>query len=514
MLSVKPTDEQNTIINDSLKHIISIINAFAGTGKTSILIMLTEFFKNRKFLYLAYSKSIELEAREKFDINNNVKVKTIDALAYHYVARFTDINLRNVTNLKIKEIADRYNINYKLASSVNTFLKDYCNSGSIDIVAPSKVKSIIEMIFNDIESGEISSTFGFILKKFHLLLADNTISIKEDILLLDEGQDTNDVTLAVFNLIQANNKIVVGDKHQQIFAFRGSKNALSKIEGAQFYLTESFRFNKRIASNANKLLAMFKGETISLVSKKDDYIKFEKAFKKPEYTLGYISKNNTTLVSKMITLIEKNYSFITVRNPDEIFRLILDVGYVCKKQSDKVSYQNKYLKAIDSEDELKSYINETEDIELDTAMKIYEKNGLDSIQNAHKIAKKYFTSKKKQRISLTTAHSSKGLEWDIVVIEDDFSDLAYLVGKFAVEQGGMTINKNFDFLKFFVDNIDEVDDEDVNAINLFYVALTRAKKSIKIHSIKNMKYLDMSRSEFNKDVFTVYKSILKNDRNN
>jgi len=507
---MKPTAEQNNILNNCLNHPVSIINAFAGTGKTSTLVMLTELYKNRKFLYLAYNKSIELEAQEKFDTDNNVKVKTTHALAYFYVARYTNINLKNVTNLKVKEIADRYNIDYKLASFVNSSFQNYCNSGSVDIVALPKVKSIINMLLDDIELGAVAPTFDFILKKFHLLLADGKVSIEEDVLLLDEGQDTNDVTLAIFHLISAKNKVVVGDKHQQIYAFRGSKNALSKIDGGKYYLTESFRFNKRIAKNANMLLNMFKGETIPLVSKKDDFEEFDDAFGNPNYTVGYISKNNTTLVSKMLTLIEKKYEFITVRNPDEIFRLILDVGYICENLNSKISYQNKYLKTIDGKEDLVSYIGDSGDIELETAMSIYEKNGLESIQIAHQVAKQYFDNGGDYRIVLTTAHSSKGLEWDVVVVENDFSDLAYLVTKFALNQSHLKIkDATFDFLQYFVDNIDEVDDEDVNAINLLYVAFTRAKKSIKIHST-NMAYLEMDKSSFNKNVFNLYINLLHN----
>jgi len=511
MFLVKPTKEQENILNDSLNHAISIVNAFAGTGKTSTLVMLTENYKDRKFLYLAYNKSVESEAKEKFDIKNNVNVKTIHALAYKYVSRFTNINLKNMTNLKVKEIADRYNINYKLASLVKNSFQNYCNSSSVDVFASSEIRSIVEILLNDIEIGTVPPTFDFILKKFHLLLANKQISIKEDVLLLDEGQDTNDVTLAIFHLIEANNKVIVGDRHQQIYAFRGSKNALNKIDGKQFYLTESFRFNNRIASNANRLLAMFKNENIPLISKKNNYEEFEKAFINPQYTLGYISKNNTTLVGKMLELIKKNYSFITVRDPDNIFRLVLDIGYICEDLSKKVSFQNKYLKTIGGKKELNSYIKESNDIELETAMRIFDMYGIDSIENAHKIAKQYFKSGNKQRISLTTAHSSKGLEWDIVVIENDFPDLAYIIAKFALNQDKIKINKKFDFLEYFVTNLDDVDDEDVNVINLLYVAFTRAKKSINICST-NVKYLDMDRSNFNHNVFEIYTIV--NNKNN
>lgn len=508
MFFTKPTKEQDVILKNCLKHPVSVINAFAGTGKTSTLLMLTEMYKKRKFLYLAYNKSIEIEAREKFDIDNNVEVKTTHALAYYYVSKYTKINLKNVSNLKVKEIADRYNIDYNLASFVSNSFNGYCNSGALEVVALPKVKSIVKLLLNDIETGSVAPTFDFILKKFHLLLADGSISIKKDILLLDEGQDTNDVVIAIFHLIFAKNKIIVGDKHQQIYSFRGSKNALDKINGEKYYLTESFRFNKRIAKNANLLLSMFKGETIPLVSKKDDFEEFDSAFKNPNYSIGYISRNNTTLVKKILILIKNNYEFITVRNPNEIFRLILDVGYICEDLNSKVSYQNKYLKKIGNMDDLLSYIKSSKDIELGTAIKIYEKYGLSSIENAYSVAKQYFNSGERQRIALTTAHSSKGLEWDIVVVEDDFFDLAFIVAKFALSQTHVEINNaSFDFLQYFINNIDKADDDDVNAINLLYVAFTRAKKSIKIYSA-NIKYLQMDKNTFNSDVFIIYKNLL------
>ena len=165
MFLITPTKEQECIKNDSLNYPISVVNAFAGTGKTSTLILLTKHHKERKFLYLAYNKSVEMEAKEKFGTVGNTKVQTTHALAYKYVSKFTNINLRNITNLKVKELAERYNIDYGLASLVRNTFQQYCNSGKMNVHANPQIKRVVETIFKDIEDGVIPPTFDFILKK-------------------------------------------------------------------------------------------------------------------------------------------------------------------------------------------------------------------------------------------------------------------------------------------------------------------------------------------------------------
>ncbi len=87
--------------------------------------------------------------------------------------------------------------------------------------------------------------------------------------MLDEAQDTNEVTLGIFNCLNSKIKIYVGDRHQQIYSFRGSKNALDKIScDKQLYLSQSFRFNETIANYANILLRNFKNEQVDIKSYK------------------------------------------------------------------------------------------------------------------------------------------------------------------------------------------------------------------------------------------------------
>ena len=64
-----------------------------------------------------------------------------------------------------------------------------------------------------------------------------------DVLLVDEAQDTNPAMLDVFLRQKKTTKIIVGDPHQQIYAFRGAVNALDLVRpDVTYHLTQSFRF--------------------------------------------------------------------------------------------------------------------------------------------------------------------------------------------------------------------------------------------------------------------------------
>ena len=161
------------------------------------------------------------------------------------------------------------------------------------------------------------------LKYYYLLISTQQISqFNYDIIMLDEAQDTNEVTLGIFEALSTKVKIYVGDEHQQIYSFRGSKNALNKIKSdKKLYLSTSFRFNTNIANFANILLRNFKNEEVTidtLKEEKDDIIESN----------GYISRTNAQLISIISNRIETRKPFVTVRDPNEIFNLTIEVHYV------------------------------------------------------------------------------------------------------------------------------------------------------------------------------------------
>jgi F-box protein 18 (helicase) len=75
------TQEQKDIVScDLLPGQILKVIAFAGTGKTSILVEYAKARPHMRFLYIAFNKSVQNEARKKFP--SNVTAKTSHAIAF------------------------------------------------------------------------------------------------------------------------------------------------------------------------------------------------------------------------------------------------------------------------------------------------------------------------------------------------------------------------------------------------------------------------------------------------
>jgi F-box protein 18 (helicase) len=88
------------------------INAVAGSGKTTTII---EYAKakprNSKILYLAFNKSVKLDAIRKFEACGlkNVKVDTAHSLAYRHIVFRDNYTVRN-QGYKTHEIAEALGI--------------------------------------------------------------------------------------------------------------------------------------------------------------------------------------------------------------------------------------------------------------------------------------------------------------------------------------------------------------------------------------------------------------------
>ena len=75
------TFEQKKIIDTDLApgQVLKVL-AFAGTGKTTTLVAYARKRPGRRFLYLAFNKSVQLEAAKKFPAN--VMARTAHSLAF------------------------------------------------------------------------------------------------------------------------------------------------------------------------------------------------------------------------------------------------------------------------------------------------------------------------------------------------------------------------------------------------------------------------------------------------
>lgn len=473
------TNEQQDILESIKKYRTIKINAFAGTGKTTTLKLIAQRYNNKKILYLAFNSSIKNEASQIFP--NNVYIKTTHGLAFSAIKKYTNIDLNKLTNYRAIDISKKFDISYNQALSSLKIFESFCNNIQDEISDADLEHKTAKKIFDHMLIGKMEPTHSFYLKYYYLLLKNGQIpSFDYDIILLDEAQDTNEVTLGIFNSLSSKRKVFVGDRHQQIYTFRGSKNILEKIDtNKELYLSSSFRLSDSIAFYANRLLKNFKNEDVEIkTQKKDD---------KSIVTNGFISRTNATLISKIAQKVENKEPFVTVRDPNEIFNLTCEVYYLIENETKKIK-RNIFLKDFSCEEQLSEYAKEVDDFELRSAIKL-AKEYKEKIFYFKEIASKFykawdnrynngFVNRLDEILFLSTAHTSKGLEWDRVEVADDFVDFIDIL-----KDMGCSTFDEFKQREKKMKNHELMDE-----FNLFYVAVTRAKISL-VKTSNNFSYL-------------------------
>ena len=78
---LRPTDEQEAIIRTELKAgECALINAYAGTGKTTTLELLANALPDKRILYVCFNRETAVQAQKKFP--RNTECRTIHSLAF------------------------------------------------------------------------------------------------------------------------------------------------------------------------------------------------------------------------------------------------------------------------------------------------------------------------------------------------------------------------------------------------------------------------------------------------
>jgi len=470
----KYTKEQKNIKDGIKKYSTIKVNALAGTGKTTTLVYIAKEYFNKKILYLAYNKGIEQEAKLKFP-KHNVDICTTHSLALRHIVKFGINKEKLRKEYNVKEIEMFFNINTEEAFEVKNSLNTFYNSNDTIFPINSILDKYAKELFFKMEKGDKDPTHSFYLKLFFIKLFNNEIEIKDyDLLMIDEVQDTNDVTIGIFDNIQADSRIYIGDENQQIYSFRGSVNAMNKIKVEKsFNLTETFRFSQDIADIANLLLNKFLNSS-SLIKSKVKYSNQEiKSYKET----CFLSRTNSSLIKLIDEYFDNNKTFNLIRKPTEIFSLAIDLHYFINNNKEKIK-DNLFLKSFKNLQEIETYLEETEDVELKSALKC-AKEYKDKLFSLLKYSLKQFKNNNSS-IVFSTAHSSKGLEWDKVIILDDFPKFTELIKKDKYKK-----------IEIFRKKIKFVSSLIVDEFNLFYVAITRAKKKLSILS-ENKELLNLS----------------------
>ena len=176
-----------------------------------------------------------------------------------------------------------------------------------------------------------------------------------------------------------------------------------------------------------------------------------------------ITRTNSKLIDNALSCIEKSipYHIIGGAN-DELFSTLYSInslvtknGELIKNETVRYFHENGWGLA-----QLKKYAEDYEDLEIMTAIPIYNKHAKDLEAKIKKI-KAHHQRKNKVKLWLSTAHKAKGLEAQTVVLGEDYRTFKE---KEKIDPGEFPLQER---------NSQE--------INLLYVAATRAKKCLYIN---------------------------------
>lgn len=487
--SLRLTAEQEAILHSSGNI---RINAVAGSGKTTTII---HYAATRpagaKILYLAYNRSVKTEARRRFAEKglHNVRVETAHSLAYRpvvpangYTVRQQDYKTYEIAGiLGLKGMGEKHG-EYILASHIQKLVTYFCNSSAqkvqdlqyLDLVTDEKAQSFVRHFYSHIEhgarvllgkmyKGEIAITHDFYLKRYQL---SNPV-LPYDYILFDEGQDASPAMLDIF-LKQKATKVIVGDTHQQIYAWRHAVNSLEKAGFKSYDLSTSFRFGPDIAALSANVLSWKRhlqeaaAVTITGAGKKA-----------PPKSKATLARSNLGLLVSAITYItehpkvdrlyfEGNISSYTYADDGASLYDVLSLY-----NENRGGIRDQLIRSMTDMGELKDYIEKTEDVQLGMMVEIVEEYGTEVPSLLKSLKSKHVSDEQKHEAEMvfSTVHRAKGMEYDDVQLVEDFVTEARLLKlKAEMDEAKTAVNRT------------RWNEE----INLLYVAITRAKGMLRL----------------------------------
>ena len=486
---IVPTDEQNNVVEKSKIHRAMKISAYAGAAKTSTLCMVAEEHVVPS-LMLTFNKSLADEAKGRFP--SWVECRTTHSLAYASFGAQLQKKLKrpqgaykNVagTGTEIAKYFKTGDFSYLIAGErearkmkaggVGVAIKEtvakfeqsadeemgykHVSTSPCDQILLHDKKSMqafkylvldcamkLWRLRTDLRS-DVLATHDTYLKLYQLSKPDLS---RYEVLYLDECQDVNEVVLDIFLRQQDKCRLyAVGDGFQNIYSWRGAKNAMLELDWPEATLSKSFRFGQEIGDLADVVLSQ-DGRKITEVKgweKLSTQVmpKYELPVEIWDKQYTMLFRTNGALIFEAVDLMEQG-KLVNLEIDVSDFTKLLDSAIELKRGNlTKVKHES--LVQFASWDE---FGVEAEAVQGEL-LRVFNMVQNGSVYKILGVLSKHKNCENPD-VTLTTAHKSKGREFDTVILADDFPSPYDQTGKWV---GLQDMERN-----------------------LLYVALTRTKK--------------------------------------
>jgi superfamily I DNA/RNA helicase len=415
-------------------------------------------------LYLAFNKVTASEAAASFP--PNVTCRTVHSLAYTAVGHRYRHKLGPLRSSDIMRLYQGVTAAMAelLVQTLESFMVSADDSLEIEHVPAELALSdrqqfagAARRLWNDMVDEDKATPLphdGY-LKLYQL--GKPVLWRRHDVILLDEAQDTNPVTADIV-LRQRCGKVLVGDRHQSIYGFRGSINAMAMLPRAETcYLTRSMRFGEPVARAATLLLQTMKGETHAITGMGRMSATPGQVDRSQPYAI--ISRSNASVFARAVEAINRSRVHFVGGVQNYLLGKLTDVHHLWSGRRDLV--QDAFYRDFDDLDTLALHGRETGDKEILSLVSVVREYKAALPGLIATVTGAACERAADADVLLMTAHRSKGLEFDQVLLDDDFHDLVDKQGK---PNRGALDAQAFE-----------------QEINLLYVGMTRARRALELN---------------------------------
>lgn len=446
----EPTDEQQQALDLFADGDSLVIEAGAGTGKTSTLELLARS-TTRTGRYIAFNKAIVTDAQRRMPatvISTTAHSLAFSAIGRRYAHRLTSPRMR-ATELARRLKIGPYTVDVPtvgskelpaglLAGLAMRAIAIFAQSADpeptarhvpylqgIDIAineggrvrrsyanndeVANYLEPAMRRAWNDLNDphGQLPYRHDHYLKSWALTHP----KISADYILLDEAQDTNPVLAAVIEEQAHAQRILVGDTAQQIYEWRGAVNAMAEFATRhRTFLSQSFRFGPAIADTANALLDRL-GTPLRLTGLATIDSRLE-ALEQPSC---WLTRTNALAVALVLQEKRAGRRPHLVGGGGDVVRFAKAVLEL--EETGRTSHPE--LACFSSWIEVKIYVaDDPQGSELKLMVDLIEEYGIPTILEALE----RMAPEAEADTIISTAHKAKGREWANVRIGSDFAE--------------------------------------------------------------------------------------------
>jgi superfamily I DNA/RNA helicase len=423
-----------------------LIEAVAGSGKTTIIVECSKVAPESFQLFLAFNKRIVEELTERFPPSDSRVIKTLNALGHGAWSSFIKQRL-NVSSKKSYSIsmelapklkkADRKALNDLVAGAktfglvpkgargMNTPIYEDCPESWQVIIDHYRIESPNVELARACLLESINQAFQGVIDfndQIYMSALWTASFTKYPLVFVDEAQDLNGLQHKILRKVLApkGRLIAAGDRCQAIYGFRGalprSMDILSDRFGmAELPLSVSYRCPKAVVAEAQKIVSHIEPhEDAPLGSVEDlEFSDVGLSMFASEQSAAILCRTNAPLLDLAWQLFEARIPAHFMGRELESQMLTLLDKISGNRNLDKPALENSITRWLAKECEknpkMKDRLREKA-----ANLRAIIKHATDTVSTKHIIESLF--SVENARVTLCTVHKAKGLEWPAVYI--------------------------------------------------------------------------------------------------